>query len=144
MTEASVQFFDPVWQGPYFGLSDRVFFVVFDRNVNGHTTVSQTWIFFTPFLTWDVSDHTTDPVCETGIWSLTSQSEISLKKKLVWQTVVWPLTLKKTQSARPWYGLWHSDAKYDWKKDPGLTDSGVAIDVTKTQSVRPRCGQRNC
>ncbi len=30
------------------------------------------------------------------------------------------------------------------KKNPGLTDSGVAIDVTKTRSVRPRCGQRSC
>ncbi len=31
-----------------------------------------------------------DPVCETVVWSLTSQSKISFKKPPVWQTVVWP------------------------------------------------------
>ncbi len=49
--------------------------------------------FFIPFLTWDVSDHTPDPVCETGVWSLASQFKLSKKKKL--------------RSDRQWYGHWH-------------------------------------
>ncbi len=68
--------FWPVWQWPYLSLSHRGFFhFFFYQNVNGHTPVSQTG-FFIPFLTWDVSDHTTDPVCETSVWSLTSQSKL--------------------------------------------------------------------
>ncbi len=80
MTDAGVQVFTR--SGSDHTLVSRtgffsVFFlkVVFDQNVNGHTTVSQTG-FFIPFLTWDVSDHTTGPVCETGAWSLTSQSKL--------------------------------------------------------------------
>ncbi len=40
-------FFLPRCQWPYHGLTDQVFFI--------------------PFLTWDVSDHTTDLVCETKV-----------------------------------------------------------------------------
>ncbi len=109
--------FWPKCQWPYHGLTDRV--------------------FFTPFLTWDVGDHTMDPVCETGVWSLTSQSEISFSFF--------------KQSDRPWYGHWRFGPKWlrkkmgknpvcgtavwllaDWvkslieKKWPGLSDSHMA------------------
>ncbi len=80
---------------------------------------------------FNISDHTTDLVCETVVWSLTSKSKISKKKKKkgltdcgmatgvektpVCETVVWPLT---------------SGCKMCLKK-PGLTDRGVATGVTE-------------
>ncbi len=128
--------FWPKPQWPYHGLTDR---------------------FFTPFLKWDVSDHTTDLVCETGIWSLTSQSEISLKKRPLWQTLVWPLTFKKS-------GLWDrgmvSDIRIQtmiekktlvWQtvvwsltlQKPGLSDQGVANGVAKFRMAFGRL-RENC
>ncbi len=72
---------------------------------------------------------------------------LKYKKKPVWQTVVWPLALKKNRSVRLWYGLWRPGAKcvcffkknLVWQtvvwslglKKPGLTDRGVATGVTK-------------
>ncbi len=62
------------------------------------------FFFVIPFLTWNVSDHTTDPVCETRVWSLTSQSKLSKEKP---------------RSDRQWYGHWRFGQKRllkKWKK----------------------------
>ncbi len=110
-----VFFFWPWCQWPYHGLTER---------------------FFIPFLTWDVSDHTMDPVCETGVRSLMSQSKISFKKpgltdrgmttdalvkndfKKMKKPGLWDpcvatggpgqklVRKKKTRSVKQWYGLW--------------------------------------
>ncbi len=46
------------------------------------------------------------------------------------------------QSHRPglWYSHWHPTSKKWQKKKPGLWDRGMATDVKKTQSGRPRYG----
>ncbi len=133
------------------------------RSGSDHTSVSRTWVFAfffffflklfltktsiaiprshrpgffcIPFLTWDVRDHTTDPVCETGVSSLTSQSKLSTP--LGWQTVVWPLTfwsktIFKNNGRTP--GLWDRGVatggpgqKPVRKKRPGLSDSGYGL-----------------
>ncbi len=51
-----------------------VFFYILDLDVNDHTMVSQT---------------------RSVVWSLTSYVEKVTEKKLVCETVVWPLKLKK-------------------------------------------------
>ncbi len=63
-------------------------------------------------MTWDVSDHTTDSVCETVVWSLMSQSKI-LKKK--------PILTDRGMATNVL-------VKKDFKKmkKPSLLDHGVA------------------
>ncbi len=66
-------------------------------NASGHTTVYQT-IFFVDILDLDVNDHTTVSQTRSMVWSLTSYVEKvteKKEKKLVCETVVRPLTLKK-------------------------------------------------
>ncbi len=63
------------------------FKVVFDQDVNGHGLTDR--VFFNLFFDLDVSVHAMDPVCETGVWSLTSHSKLSKRK---------------TRSDRQWYG----------------------------------------
>ncbi len=98
--------------------------------------------------TLDISDHTTNPVCETGVWSLTSQSKLSKKKPGLTDSGM-ATGVKKTRSVRPWYGLWHSDANWDRKnipvwhtvvwplrlQKPSLSERGVANGVTKFRMV---------
>ncbi len=118
MTEVGVEVFDPVRQVPYLGLSDRGFFRFFFLLFLSETSMaipkSHRRFFFTPFLTWDVSDHITDPVCETGVCSLTSQSEISFLKKT-----------GLTDRGMATDVLFQNDVEKKWKK-PGLWDRGVA------------------
>ncbi len=84
------------------------------------------------------------PVCETVVWSLTSKFKIWKKKNGLTDRGM-ATGVKKTQSVKQWYGLWHSGAKCVSKKTsvwqtvvwplglkkPGLTDRGVATEVTK-------------
>ncbi len=111
MTEAGVNVFDPVGQGPYLGLSDRGFFrvfsVVFDQNVNGHTTVSQAGVFlplFGPGMSVTIPQ---TRYVRPGYGHWRPSLKYLFKKNPVWQTMVWPLTLKK----------------------PSLWDRGMASDV---------------
>ncbi len=145
MTDAGIQVFHLVRQWPFLVLTDRVFF-----NVSGHTTVLQTGFFFCHFFNIGRQWPYHRPGLWDLVWSLSSKSKIS-KKKMVWQTVVWPLALKKIWSVRPWYGLWRQGAKYVRKKNPvwqtvvwplglkkpGLTDRRV---VELLNSVWPLVG----
>ncbi len=79
--------FAPGCQRPYHSLTDRIFF-----NTSGHTTVCQTVFFcFFLILDLDVNDH--------NMVSQTNNVEKVKEKNTVCETVVWPLTLKKTG---PW------------------------------------------
>ncbi len=89
--DAGIQVFDPVRQWPYLGLTDRVFLTSVSIP-QSHRPGFFSFLFFFTFSTWDVSDYTTDPVCETVVWWLTSKSKIYKKKQ---------------RSDRLWYGHWH-------------------------------------
>ncbi len=132
--DASIQVFDPVQQWPYLGLPNCFFFpFFFFKSILTKTSIAvsqshRPGFLKSFFLTWDVSDHTTDPVCETGVWSLTSQSKLSTKKKRKW-------------SDRQWYGHWRLVQNRLFKKNgktPGLWDHGVATGEPGQKPIRKK------
>ncbi len=141
MTEAGVQVFDPVWQWPYLGLSDRVFSIffkiIFDQNVNGHTTVSQIGFFFNTFFHMGCQW----PYHGPGLWDwgmvIDVQSKLSEKKPGLTDSgmatdVLVKNDFKKKMEKNPVCGtmVWPLADRVKnllEKKWPGLSDSGCGL-----------------